>query len=300
MQSQLVNRFVEDLNRTSRELVWEFETKPEGAYVKIGNYPSVFFPETELGGVVPRSYNWIKSKHSNGGVHEPGMLTALLQLGRLLRPDFVFFDVGSLYGYFALACNVFSPEASVIAFEMNSASADAIEFNVKANGSRATSRIRIANVALSDENSLKRRVTIDKFFLEEEEKRGVGHEVVIDIYTLDRYVRDFSLTPQVIKIDAEGYQAKIIPGALQTISQFRPVILLEFDNAEMLVSRFEKTNLEIISPLFSMGYKLIWMPDHRKPRGVFTLIEREQMTQIHERNSLAILVHESELNKMYQ
>jgi hypothetical protein len=90
-----------------------------------------------------------------------------------------------------------------------------------------------------------------------------------------------------MKIDVEGYQAKIIPGAMKTISKHKPIILLEFDNPNSL-TRFGKTNKEIVKPLFEVGYSLLWCDDQRRIGSNFQYVSYDDLSVTHEKNSLAL------------
>ena len=48
----------------------------------------------------------------------------------------------------------------------------------------------------------------------------------IKITTIDNFVKSNNLNPGLIKLDVEGYESNVIAGALETIKQFRPVMLL--------------------------------------------------------------------------
>ncbi len=66
-------------------------------------------------------------------------------------------------------------------------------------------------------------------------------------------VDDLSLSPTVIKVDAEGYDLKIIHGMEQTIRRCRPILMVE--------NNMFSVNL-IIAYLAEIGYAA-WEYDHR-------------------------------------
>jgi len=80
-----------------------------------------------------------------------------------------------------------------------------------------------------------------------------GHSVIggdtgesVHIHTLD----SFDLKPDFIKIDVEGYEAKVCRGAEKTLIQYHPVICIE-----------QKSNNDGIEYLKTLGYEIV---DHVK------------------------------------
>ena len=53
-----------------------------------------------------------------------------------------------------------------------------------------------------------------------------------------------------IKLDVEGFEAKVLEGAANTIERCRPIMYIENDRAEK--------SAELIQRLFDMGYRLWW------------------------------------------
>jgi len=58
-------------------------------------------------------------------------------------------------------------------------------------------------------------------------------------------------TCDLIHLDVEGYEGKIIEGGIETISQFKPAIL------------FEQMDTEPLNLLYSLGYRIIELSGHR-------------------------------------
>jgi hypothetical protein len=76
-----------------------------------------------------------------------------------------------------------------------------------------------------------------------------------------------------------------------SLEKHKPIIILEFDLAALMMSTFHCTNKSLLEPLFKLGYKLFWCPNHRSTKSNFKLLGDSQMTNAHEKNSLAVLVH---------
>jgi len=111
----------------------------------------------------------------------------------------------------------------------------------------------------------------------------------LDILTLDEYCASTGTSPDLIKIDTEGYQAKILPGAAETIENSRPILLMEFDRPEKM-RYFDTTNEAVVRPLFELGYRAYWCGEHRNRASRFEELTLDGMEERHESNSLAVFL----------
>lgn len=74
----------------------------------------------------------------------------------------------------------------------------------------------------------------------------------IPMHTLDSFdLQDIDL----IKIDCEGYEENVLRGAMQTISTWRPVIMVE-QKRDMASERFGLGKLGAVQLLLDMGYRV--------------------------------------------
>ena len=62
-----------------------------------------------------------------------------------------------------------------------------------------------------------------------------------------------------IKLDLEGAEPLAILGALNTITKFRPFLVIEFNDT--LPERFETTAIQMIATLKDLGYEEVWRND---------------------------------------
>ncbi|MCU1384015.1 MAG: Methyltransferase, FkbM family [Acidobacteria bacterium] len=144
-----------------------------------------------------------------------------------LAPGSVFFDVGGHIGYFSLmAATLVRPAGIVVAFEPSLANAAQFRQNLEANPDLA-SLIQFTETAVADQ------VGVASF------DRGgnsyIGHLVAdsspmavkVDTTTLDAFAALHALSPDFVKIDAEGAESRIFQGMTQILSHARPVVLVE-------------------------------------------------------------------------
>jgi FkbM family methyltransferase len=116
--------------------------------------------------------------------------------------------------------------------------------------------IVIENLALSNENKENQEVTlscswpISSVGIDPSRLHPLHHgymtRVAVNFVTFDSYIESKGITTvDLIKLDVDGYELKMIQGAVNTLRAYKPVILMELqpwglaevgDNAEDLVS----------------------------------------------------------------
>ncbi|APB98191.1 FkbM family methyltransferase [Polynucleobacter asymbioticus] len=226
------------------------------------------------------SSGWIRSKHFNGDVHEPATIAALLYLahqdGKKIQ---CLYDIGALYGYFSFISNAIFKDLEVYSFEMNPQSFISLKKNAEKN--ITTRKIKLINVGLSDHSELEADVKIEAFTLLE-----AGNEK-LDLLTVDKFSSLTDSMPDLLKIDVEGYQSKIIPGSMEVIKKNKPYIIAEFDGLKTMKS-LGATNKQVFEPLFDLGYKMFWCKNHRSKYSKFIEVSYEDFSEYHEVNSLAL------------
>jgi FkbM family methyltransferase len=239
--------------------------------------------------------NWLRKKHAGGNVHEPATLGALLACQANLDCRSVY-DVGALYGYFTLFAAAIWDDPELTAFEMHPVVFPTLRMNV---GPWA----QCVNAIVTDRTAPDQMVWVSGMNIFEEPENGGWNKlpevpgamkqrgpdnsgrgfIKADFITLDWYC-EMRRPPDVIKIDVEGYQAKAVLGGLKTISQHKPVIIIELHDPEK-IGRFNTTNALTVKPLFDLGYKAFWCGNFRDDA---TFEEVSEMRPEHERLSLMV------------
>ncbi len=161
------------------------------------------------------------------GSAEPAMQAALV---RLLRPGMTFFDVGAHVGFLTvIGARLVGPEGRVVGFEPVRASADQARKNAAANG---YTNVEIRTVALGNTDGEARFAIFADSSLAT--MRALEHtapqhaDTHLPICRLDALMDEGSLPlPDVIKIDVEGVEVEMLAGAHRTLSDARPMLLIE-------------------------------------------------------------------------
>lgn len=134
------------------------------------------------------------------------------------REDVVF-DVGAHMGFFTVKIAGYVKE--VIALEPDPYNFRFLLTNIKHN---ELSNVKTFNYALGDRDC-------DVFL-----KRGYGYGRTrttesntgykVRMKTLDTLVKELGTTPDVIKVDVEGYEIKVLHGAKYTLTRFKPKLII--------------------------------------------------------------------------
>lgn len=152
-------------------------------------------------------------------------------LGRLLRHDHVFFDIGANVGVFSLFAAKRLTSGEVHAFEPFEKHLARFRMNIELNG---FSNIKVNPVALSHEPGSQTlyvpntsNTGMASFYADETGPDGfTGHEITT--MTLDHYVSDLQIGRlDIIKIDVEGAELDALEGGRETILRFRPRVMME-------------------------------------------------------------------------
>ncbi len=171
------------------------------------------------------------------------------QLVDALRPGRVFFDVGANVGYYSLlAAKCVGPSGLVVALEPVPRNLSFLYRHLQLN---KFSNVRILPVACSDQLALTAFATETNpaigHLMEEAAACGSG-DLLTATVALDEVVDALGVRPDVIKIDVEGAELRVLRGACETLKRARPRILLEIHSEELRVS--------CLDYLTQLGYRM--------------------------------------------
>lgn len=169
------------------------------------------------------------------GTREPGTSEALK---KLCKPGHVVFDIGANVGSHSLPmARYVGDSGKVYAFEPVPWAIGKLKRNIELNG---FSNLVLEAIALSDGNEN----DVDMEFRASFKiglTSGVGPDGNIDnswwrecdhvkvrMETIDSYVLSHQVSRiDLIKLDVDGFEGKVIRGALETLSRFQPIIIME-------------------------------------------------------------------------
>jgi FkbM family methyltransferase len=174
----------------------------------------------------------------------------------LCKPGSTVVDVGANIGITALRCAHLSGESGkVVAIEPDPLNVARLRANIARN---PAPNIEVLEVALGD-----REGTVGLGVPNARNRGGTRVETSLSLTTaevqtttLDHIAEThLDLRPNLLKIDVEGYETKVLRGGLRFISAFRPVIFLEVSDEHLHYQG--SSPAELLSLLEGQGYSSV-------------------------------------------
>lgn len=233
---------------TAETFRWEVEAGSRWAFRLPGVEP-VYFDGDRI-----RTRNWLDTKHAGGAMHEPRFSFTLARLIELLDPR-TYVDIGGYVGYFTiLPLAWLAPTARVFCFEVNRRFCLLIRHSVDLNTHLSTSRVFVQNAGIGESVKLATDVFLEGFELRDSGPEGETNAHV-DLLTLDHLYDTMSITPDLIKMDIEGYEAPAFRGGQALLRDARPTILFELHSNGFLAPH-GATRAGVMQDLENLDYQL--------------------------------------------
>ena len=104
-----------------------------------------------------------------------------------------------------------------------------------------------------------------KFWWLGRENRGELREANVLITSLDHFIQESGQPPDLIKLDVDGYEAKVLPGGKQCWAA-KPIILFEL-HKDKLLERHGVKRQAVVATLFEAGYRAALLTDHNDAKA---------------------------------
>lgn len=161
------------------------------------------------------------------GFHEEDTTNYLLQN---LKEGDTFIDVGAHIGYFSLfASHIVGEGGFVHSFEPSECILELCNKNIN-----QKINIVLNNVAILDHIGMEefkdfgiKNSAFNSFIRHTQHPKLKGKKYYVDATTIDIYVKENKIKPDMIKIDVENTEIKVLQGAIKTIEKHKPKIVLE-------------------------------------------------------------------------
>lgn len=186
------------------------------------------------------------------GVFEPHS-TAWVE--RLVKPGMVVADVGANLGYYTVRFSrLVGPAGRVHAFEPSPRYRGRLLDHLRRNGCE---NVSVSEYALSDRGGEERLygddVSASMHWVHDGRPPSV--EESIKLKTLDAYAAEAGLERlDFVKVDIDGHEPRFVAGARETLRRFRPTILMEFAQLNLLTAGTDVEQLA--GQLSALGYSL--------------------------------------------
>ena len=184
-------------------------------------------------------------------------------LSRLLPPRGTLVDVGAYSGAYTLAALADVSPAYSICIEPNPESLVLLRRNLGING--LGNSVDVHGVAVSDEEGQSTLyVPRDKTCSSLESTSGSHKEFQVNVRTMDSLLAGRAV--DVIKIDTEGHEPRVLRGSSETISSNRPAVIVEILTGSSMES--------VVAEMKRLGsWKLWWAgPKGLEPSESFTRV----------------------------
>lgn len=186
-------------------------------------------------------------------LHEP----AWQNLFKILRKDFVVFDIGANIGFLTLNFASACPDGHIFAFEPDSRSFEFLKSNV---GLNRFTNISLYKIALGDRSE---KMHLYKMYTNNPGANRIlplnaikDHEQEeIQVTTLDLMTEQLSIHRiDLMKVDVEGFEIFVLQGGKKVIQEWKPILFVELAevnlkqqgfSARMLVEYIESLNYEV-------------------------------------------------------
>jgi len=187
------------------------------------------------------------------GCYEAGTLQFIRES---VSDDSTVVDVGANIGAVTLFAATLVPRGCVMAFEALPFIADDLEQNVAING---FTNVVIHRVALGERRghanifpNLEERGS-HSLLEKTNDSRAYGEPWQVPIRPLDDFTRGVGKIA-VIKMDVEGYEARVIEGAQRTIEKHRPKIILEYDTTGDLREELDEQIMQLPYDVYTLKF----------------------------------------------
>ena len=226
--ASLVRRVRHATPLRDHEWLWRHVRRPYHAYLSRRSRRGGI--ERRVGGHAIR----VRYPYSElAAAYEAAVVDALLGAA---RPGAIVFDVGANFGlYTLLAARAVGPAGRVFAFEPAAATAGVLEDHVTLNG--VAERVEVVLEVVDDRTgtvefwehgtSLAASLSEASARTGEEFVEGHATKAIRPAVSIDDFCRRRSVQPDVVKIDAEGAEARILRGGASLLAARRATILLE-------------------------------------------------------------------------
>jgi FkbM family methyltransferase len=98
-----------------------------------------------------------------------------------------------------------------------------------------------------------------KFALRHDKSRGLA-AAKIPVTSIDHFAGQLDELPDIVKIDVEGYEGRVLAGGKKTFAARPPFVLLELHKEAKL--RFNARRVDVAKMLFDLGYEGLFFTDH--------------------------------------
>lgn len=182
-----------------------------------------------------------------------------------LNADTVFYDLGGNVGYYAFIANQYISKGKIYSFEPMAANIEIFKQHLQLNAKRMQhNNIELLPYAVSDREKEVAFSNNDKAiegntYVNSKVESVSSKSLLIKCYSVDGLLRLGYKKPDLIKIDVEGAEYDVLQGAMETLVQYKPNILLATHDCHL--PGVQKLCVDLLKGL---GYQLTLLSNENK------------------------------------
>ena len=182
----------------------------------------------------------------------------------IIKPGDICVDVGAYIGNYTLfMANLVGPKGNVYAFEPNKETILSLNNNIALNGYE---NIHLHDYAVGDFTGKNVFYKVDKSLgatanstLVKNEKivgdlKKYVKEETVNVIELDKFLENKKI--KFMKIDVEGFEFNVLKGAIEIISKFRPIIIMEFISKRLKFLEINQNNFKELLDQYYNAYEI--------------------------------------------
>lgn len=212
------------------------------------------------------SRKWFYPRYGNGKVHEPIATKIFIDY---IKDRSNVLDVGAHLGYFSCIAAKLAFNGKTYAFDVDPKSLQLVEKNKNLNNLK---NIELHNLAISDKNET---VKIQQLDVPDPglviNSRSENNYIEVQSMTIDDFVANEKITPDFIKIDVEGAEAKVLMGMKDTLKLDHVIILVEVHVNHL--RKYFDTDYKVIIDILLKNNFTIQNIDHRSEDSSFQRVD---------------------------
>ena len=202
---------------------------------------------------------WFYPRYEQGGMHEPPVTLAMLDR---VRADSIFLDVGAYLGYYTLVMAAKAPEGHVIAVEMDEVNQELLLANAARN---RLDNVTILKAAAFDEVTEavyeRNRFSASPGNQIDLQNQRDWDEIRVPTVILDDYLDESGVRPDLIKIDVEGAELRVLRGLKRTLNGEGIRLFVEVHPPQL--AQVGDSPDDVVRFLRELGYQMHAIEEHR-------------------------------------
>jgi FkbM family methyltransferase len=234
----------------------------------------------------PYARQWFYPRYEGGKIHEERVTRMLVEH---LKQATCFADVGAYLGFYTCLAARYMPHGAVYGFEMDPFSYTLLQRNVQRNQCH---NVTILHAAVTNHDGTLRplkagntpgpqRSIVSAYASDTAASQGSELPAV----SLDQFFAYKDRLPEVIKIDVEGAETRVLAGMRHILQQSAPTLFIEVHPRRL--QEFQSSVQEVLSILLEHSYQVFEITEMRSSgtdmvlRPVESAAEIEQNTMLY-------------------